>query len=163
MSNAKTRSRTVKRKSNKTLWVAAALLGFANVCFVVSYAYITSRATRTPADLAARMPAGDAMILKEVADEYHLRGNARRLLYVIRLIENGPPGVEMGVLTVDAMRFKGHHDASLRLQAQWAAGTIAKRYHNDLLAFSKRWCPPSAHPKNKYWLPNARKLMWEGV
>lgn len=122
-------------------------------------------------DLAARMPIADANTLCEVADEYGLCSNARRLLYVIYLVEGSREdrdkglldGHEMGVLLPAAQRYKGDHAKSLRLQAQYAAGTIKKRYRNDLPAFAKRWCPTN-DPRdkqglNKNWLRNARYYM----
>jgi hypothetical protein len=105
----------------------------------------------------------DETILGEVADEYKLKGDARKLLFVILRVENGGPGREMGVLTPAAQRYKGNHAASLRLQARWAAGTIAKRYTGDLAAFAAAWSPVGAkndpHGLNRNWLRNAKKLM----
>jgi hypothetical protein len=41
-----------------------------------------------------------------------------------------------------AKRYAGNFEKSLRLQAQWAAGTIKKRYRGKGLdVFAKRWCP----------------------
>lgn len=107
-----------------------------------------------------RIPEADRVILADVADEYRLIGDSRKLLFVIRLIENGGPGKEMGVLTPLAQRFKGNHDKSLRLQAQWAAGTIQRRYTGDLEAFADRYCPASSDPQgHTNWIKNARKWM----
>lgn len=104
----------------------------------------------------------DAKILAAVADEYGLKGDARKLLFVIRSIEAGGSGREMGVLTKAAQRFKGDHAKSLRCQAQWAAGTIKKRFTGDLEAFANRYCPASTDPEgHKNWVNNARKAMKE--
>ncbi len=84
---------------------------------------------------------GDAAILHQVADEYGLQGDARKLLFVIRIVEDGVAGREMGVLTPAAQRYKGDHARSLALQARYAAGTIRRRYTGDLAAFAARWCP----------------------
>lgn len=104
----------------------------------------------------------EAKIIEEVADEYSLQGDSRILLYVIRKIENGPKGTEFGVLHP---RAKG---TTYRNQAQWAAGTIKKRYTGDLKAFASRWCPIGASNDltglNKNWYPNAKYYMkkWGG-
>lgn len=108
-----------------------------------------------------RIPESDRAILSKVAAEYRLTYQERRLLFAIRLAENGGPGREMGVLTPKAQRLAGDHAASLRLQAQWAAGTIQRRYNGDLEVFAARWCPAEAHALNKHWLPNVRRLLKE--
>jgi len=106
-----------------------------------------------------RIPEEDRAILSEVSQEYHLTYEQRRLLFAIRLAENGSDGREMGVLTPEAQRFKGDHAKSLRLQARWAAGTIRKRYKGDLEAFAQRWCPVESHPLNRHWRENVRKIL----
>jgi hypothetical protein len=109
---------------------------------------------------------GDREILGQVADEYGLQGNARKLLLVIRRVENGGDGIEMGVMLPQARRYKGDHVASLRLQARYAAGTIRRRYNGDLAAFAASWAPIGAQndPRglNRNWLRNARQLMEGG-
>lgn len=118
------------------------------------------RATGNPLD---RIPPADRAILDRVADAYGLQGDARRLLYAIRIAENGGPGREMGVLAPAAMRYAGDHARSLELQARWAAGTIRRRYTGDLPAFAARWAPAGAandpEDMNRNWLPNIRRLM----
>jgi hypothetical protein len=79
-----------------------------------------------------RIPERDRTILYRVANEYGLSRDARRLLFAIRLVENGGAGRELGALTPAAMRFKGNHEQSLQCQARWAAGTIRKRFNGDL-------------------------------
>jgi hypothetical protein len=106
-----------------------------------------------------RIPEQDRAILSEVAQEYRLTPDQRRLLFAIRLAENGGPGREMGVLTPGAMRYRGDHTKSLRLQAKWAAGTIQKRYTGDLEAFAQRWCPVESHPRNRHWRGNVEKIL----
>ena len=106
-----------------------------------------------------RIPEQDRAILHAVAQEYRLTSAQRRLLFAIRLAENGPAGVEMGVLVPRAQRFAGNHAKSLHCQARWAAGTIRKRFTGDLQAFAVRWCPENAHPLNRHWLRNVRALM----
>ena len=102
------------------------------------------------------------MIISQVADEYHLTGDARKLLFVIRIVENGGPGKEMGVLTPEAQRYKGDHSKSLKLQAQWAAGTIKKRYDGSMERFASRYCPPSSDPIGyQNWIKNATAYMQE--
>ncbi|MFA5377666.1 MAG: hypothetical protein WC455_18090 [Dehalococcoidia bacterium] len=97
-------------------------------------------------DVFSRIPEADRAIISTVAAEYHLTADQRRLLFAIRLTEAGGAGREMGVLTPAAQRFKGDHAKSLRLQVQYAAGTISKRFTGDVAAFARRWCPPSADP-----------------
>jgi hypothetical protein len=113
----------------------------------------------------ARIPKEDMAILGKAADDYKLHGDARYLLFAIYIAENGGSGREMGVLNPEAMRYKGDHAKSLELQAQWAAGTIAKRFDGDLEAFAQRWCPLNADNDptglNAYWLPNVQKIMAE--
>lgn len=111
------------------------------------------------------LPEWEIRIINEVADEYGLKGPARRLLFVIRKVENGPKGREFGVLNPQAMRYKDDPDPtkSFRLQAQWAAGTIKKRFNGDLKAFANRWAPIGAKndPRglNKNWYRNAKYYM----
>jgi len=99
------------------------------------------------------LPEKEIKILNEVADEYDLDGDARTLLFVIRLVENGGEGREMGVLHKRAI------NTTFRNQCQWAAGTISKRYNGNLKQFADRWCPPQAHELNLNWYPNAKYWM----
>ncbi len=103
------------------------------------------------------LPAWEKRIINEVADEYHLEGEARLLLFVIRKVENGRKGREFGVLHPAAI------NTTYRNQCQWAAGTIKKRFHGDLKAFADRWCPVGAEndPQglNKNWYKNAKYYM----
>jgi hypothetical protein len=105
------------------------------------------------------IPAREVDILLSVGREYGLEGDALKLLLVIRKIENGAPGIEMGVASNfpghAARRYAGNFEKSLRLQAQWAAGTIQKRYTGDLETFAKRYCPP----KWQHWTRMARFWM----
>jgi len=87
------------------------------------------------------LPRWEARILMDVGQDYRLDGRALRLLFVIRKIENGGPGLEMGVLNGAARRHAGDSEKSLRLQASWAAGTIQKRFTGDLKTFAQRYCP----------------------
>lgn len=107
----------------------------------------------------AFLPLNEQMILLDVADEYGLSDQETDLLFTIRKIENGGSGREMGVMLKEAQRYAGDFEASLRLQAQYAAGTIKKRYTGDLALFASRWCPDHIHDTNKNWLPNARFWM----
>ena len=78
--------------------------------------------------LAGALPPREVEILLRVGREYGFAGDKLKLLLAIRKIENGGPGVEMGVESDyprhRSHRFAGDLDRSLRLQAQWAAGTI---------------------------------------
>ena len=119
------------------------------------------------AGITDRLPAKELKILSKVGREYGLAGESLRLLFVIRVVENGGPGREMGVLTPKAQRFKGDFEKSLELQAQWAAGTIKRRFTGDLASFAERWCPTTGNLNaderrlNKHWLKNARYYMEE--
>jgi hypothetical protein len=122
-----------------------------------------ARGGEWPAGVARRIPSADRAILAKVADEYGLRGEARWLLYAIRIVEAGGPGREMGVLVPQAQRFKGGHARSLELQARWAAGTIRRRYTGDLEAFAERWAPRGAgndpSDLNRHWVGNVRAVL----
>lgn len=108
----------------------------------------------------------DDAILSNVSFDYNLTKEQEKLLYVIRKVENGGPGREMGVLTKEAQRFKGDYEKSLDIQARWAAGTIRKRYDGDLKSFADRWCPVGAKNDptglNKNWYKNAFYYMSKG-
>ena len=108
------------------------------------------------------IPDHELSAMNSVAEQYGLNEHQTNLLYAIRKAENGGPGVEFGVLTPEAKRFKNDPKQSFITQAQWTAGTIKKHYKSpaDLDAFSKRWAPMhvSNDPKNlnKNWLPNVK-------
>jgi len=136
----------------KTIAISAALL------------FLTAGALRAEIPepmraLAEALPAREVAILLGVGRDYGLSGDRLKLLLAIRKIENGGPGVEMGVASDfprhRAHRYAGDLDRSLRLQAKWAAGTIQKNYTGDLEAFAKQYCPP----KWKHWSGMARRWM----
>lgn len=128
---------------------------------VITTTLLLAMATTAQASSFHRIPESDRAILHRVAHEYKLTPQERRLLFVIRIAENGGAGREMGVLTEQAQRFKGDHSKSLRLQAQWTAGTIKKRYNGNLKAFADRWCPPHLHELNRHWLKNVKSILSE--
>lgn len=97
------------------------------------------------------LPAHEQRIISEVADEYGLSGDSRLLLFVIRRVENGGKGREMGAINPRAI------NTTFRNQCQWAAGTIAKRYTGDLKKFGLRWCPIIT--ENINWYKNAKHYM----
>jgi len=109
------------------------------------------------------LPGKEIKVINQVADEYNLVGEERTLLFVIRIIENGDVGREFGVLNPQAMRFKDDPDMSFRTQARWAAGTIKKRFNDNLEGFANRWAPIGAKNDpdnlNKNWFPNAQHWM----
>jgi hypothetical protein len=105
------------------------------------------------------LPDNEIKIINQVADEYNLKDDARTLLLVIRIVENGAVGREFGVLTPQAMRYPTNPEKSFITQCRWAAGTIKKRYNGNLKAFADRWCPPEVHQLNKNWYPNAKYWM----
>lgn len=112
---------------------------------------------RGAGSLPYHLPEDETAIINEVADEYGLVGDARRLLFVIRKIENGAPGREFGVLHKKAL------NRGFRVQCEWAAGTIKKRYAGDLRAFAERWAPIGAdndpNGLNNHWHDNASFYM----
>jgi hypothetical protein len=119
------------------------------------YAQSAASASR----VAEALPSREVAILISVGQQYGLSEDEQRLLLTIRKIENGGPGVEMGVASDypdhRAHRHAGDLDRSLRVQAKWAAGTIKKHYSGDLEAFAKRYCPPNW----KHWAYMARHWM----
>ncbi len=129
------------------------------LCFCLTA--VAGAATRTDsmAAIKAALPAGEVSILLDVGREYGLTGEALKLLLVIRKIENGRPGYEMGVAS-DFPRHTSHRHKndparSLRVQARWAAGTIRNHFKGDVLAFAKRYCPPKPEHWNRmarHWL-----------
>lgn len=142
------------KRTSLTLLLLAALTGW------VRAANADEPMKRDPmAAVKAALPACEASILLDVGREYGLRGDALKLLLVIRKIENGRPGYEMGVAS-DFPRHRSHRYAgdparSLRVQARWAAGTIQKHFRGDLAAFARIYCPPRA----PHWTAMARCWM----
>jgi len=104
-------------------------------------------------------------MIEQVADEYKLTGEKRKLLHAIRGAEQGRQGREFGVLKSEAMRFEKDPDPvkSFVTQARWAAGTIKKRFDGDLEKFAKRWAPIGVKNDptnlNKNWLKNVRSFL----
>jgi len=92
--------------------------------------------------------AKEIQIISQVAVEYDLTDHETALLFAIRKCENGRPGLEFGcgdgIDNHPARRYAGDFERSLRLQAQWCAGTIKKRYKGDVGEFSKIYCPTNA-------------------
>jgi len=110
-----------------------------------------------------KIPQQDRAILSRVAHEYKLTVEQRRLLFAIRLAENGANPKEMGVLVPAAMRYKGNHAKSLELQSRFAAGTIKKRFTGDIDKFSQRWAPSNVANDptglNRNWTRNVKHFM----
>jgi hypothetical protein len=101
----------------------------------------------------------EAEILNSVADQYSLSQSGRKILFTIRRIENGRPGNELGVGSEDpthpAHRYRDDAAKSVRLQAQWTAGTIRNRWTGDINKFAARWCPNG----HEQWAKNANFYM----
>lgn len=86
--------------------------------------------------------------------------NLKRIVYAIRITENGSPGNEFGVQHPRAA------DTDLNTQAGWAAATVAKNYERWLAAdrpgefityLGDRYCPPESDPDgNATWASNVR-------
>lgn len=113
----------------------------------------------------AQPEVNEDIIINQVADEYNLQGDARKLLGSIRKVEQGRQGREFGVLEPEAMRFEnGDPVQSFITQARWAAGTIKKRFTGDLESFANRWAPTVGATNdptglNKNWLKNIKSFM----
>jgi hypothetical protein len=112
------------------------------------------------------LPDWEQKVLGEVAAIHGLSEDETLLLYVIRKIEDGGPGKELGVLCYGAMAFDDGR-RSFWVQAHYAAFLIRKYYRGDLKAFQEIYCPIGAanDPKglNKFWYPRARlfRKRWE--
>jgi len=76
--------------------------------------------------------------------EYDLSTEEIKLLFTIRRVENGGPGLEFGVgdgrPNHPARRYAGDFEKSFKCQAMWAAGTIRKRFDGNLKHFAARYC-----------------------
>jgi len=88
-------------------------------------------------------------ILMSVVHKYELNEDEARLLFAIRRHENGRPGLEFGIGQEEgpghrARRYAHDPRKSLRLQAEWAAGTIKRRFDGNLWRFAQIWCPRGA-------------------
>lgn len=96
---------------------------------------------------AALLPAQEWARIREVAVNYDLDEESTWLLAAIRRQENGRPGLEFGVGGPMNSRHRAHRYQdgvkSFYIQAMWAAGTVKKHYRGDLLAFGKRYNPPT--------------------
>lgn len=101
----------------------------------------------------------DVAIALRVAREYELSPFQTRVLLCTRLVENGRPGREYGVLHSRAL------NTTQINQAQWAAGTIKKRLptRRDLTSFAARWAPMGAandpHELNRHWIHNVEACL----
>jgi len=111
------------------------------------------------------VPSNERLVIDTVASQYKLDDEERRLLFAIRKAESGGAGREFGILDPKAMRFKDDPVRSLIIQAQWAAGTIKKRYKGNLDKFSERFAPIGASNDptglNKNWKSNVSHYMNE--
>jgi hypothetical protein len=110
-------------------------------------------------------PQQEAEIISKVAKKYKLTPTETALLKAIRKAENGPQGLEFGVVNPKARRFKDDPDPtkSYTVQAMWAAGTIKKRFDGDIGKFAERYAPIGAEndPENlnKNWEKNVEYFM----
>lgn len=105
-----------------------------------------------PSPFTALRPWEQRILLRAALD-YRLDAEQRKLLCVVRLVENGVPGYELGADPKQARRWAGHPEMSLYCQACWISGTIKKRYTGDLRAYAERHCPLDAETwyKNAEW------------
>jgi len=126
------------------------------------------------AELGDYFPDVEVAIISRVAREYQLTPEETRLLFTIRRLENSGAkritpdghhidgndngmefGVGDGIPSHPARRYRGNFKRSLRLQAQWAAGTIQKHYDGNIATFAKRWCPVN----HQWWSVTAIEWM----
>lgn len=102
--------------------------------------------------VARVLPAEEARIVERVARQYRLTAEETALMAAIRRAENGRvwyPSLAFGVVDRRARR-------SYEAQAQWCAGTIAKRKPlADLATFAARWTGRDAATAAN-WLRNVR-------
>ena len=110
------------------------------------------------------LPPNEAKILERVALKYRLTMEQTQLLAAIRKAEQGPTGMEFGIGQEypghRATRYKHSSVRSFWVQASWAAGTISKRYHGDLDAFSHVYCPKNAsvwESNVRWWITKQQK------
>lgn len=121
----------------------------------------------TAQEILMQLPEWERPVIQGVAEEYKLTPHQTALLATIRKIEQGPVGLEFGVMNKEARRFKNDPNIqrSLATQAKWAAGTIRDRYTGDLDKFAQRWAPIGAENDptnlNKNWVKNARFYLGE--
>ena len=108
---------------------------------------------------ASLLPAHEWRMIRQIAADYRLNEDETWLLAAIRRLENGRPGLEFGV---GGPMDSGHPAHRYRdgvksfiIQGSWAAGTIKARYHGDLDAFARRYCPPKA----AYWAQKIRQII----
>lgn len=101
-----------------------------------NHSYLKGRLSTTQ-----QAQSGDYDIIIKVGKANGLSGMSLKILLAIRVLENGPPGMEMGVgdgnpdhpgRRLSPEKVGGvknfSHQKSLSLQAEWAAGTIKKRF-----------------------------------
>lgn len=86
-------------------------------------------------------------MIRQVAVNYDLDEERTWLLAAIRRHENGRAGLEFGVggpmnSGHPAHRYRDGFK-SFYIQAMWAAGTVRRHYTGDLLAFGRRYNPPT--------------------
>jgi len=109
--------------------------------------------------------ASELEIIKRAALRNDCNGPDFRILLAIRRQENGPPGLEFGIM---------HPDANdLDSQAGWAAATIVKnrrrwlragRPHDFITFLAHRYCPPSVDPVgHRNWIKNVRYFAKAGM
>ena len=111
-------------------------------------AFAAPNAASKPA--AARkplVPAREWAMIRQIAVNYDLDDERTWLLAAIRRHENGRPGLEFGVggpmnSGHPAHRYRDGFK-SFYIQGMWAAGTVRRHYTGDLLAFGRRYNPPS--------------------
>lgn len=103
----------------------------------------------------------EAPIILEVAAQYQLSEWQTMLLVTLRRTQNGGPGHEWGIFSDSpnhpSHRFKNNPLASVRLQCEYAAGTIKKRVTSleGLEKFMQRYTPSNW----KSELSNVKSIM----
>lgn len=103
-------------------------------------------------------------VIVKAAERNNCNGKLFSILLAIRKAENGPAGLEFGVIAVK--------DTNLETQARWAAATVVKNYQRYLATenteekiihfidyLADRYCPAAIDPVgNKNWKRNV--LFW---
>ena len=121
------------------LWIARCVIGALIVGMLLIACTVSCHAA--PCDYWERET------MRRIASEYRLSGEQTRLLFAVRRVESGGPGIEFGVMQHfprhPARLYSAFPERSFEVQCRWAAGTISRRYKRpaDLQAFAARYCP----------------------
>ena len=110
----------------------------------------------------AACPAWRAEMARDVAREHRFTAAQTALLVATVRQENGREyaGLECGIGAGNprhpARRLAAYPEASCRLQLEWAAGTIARRYRGDLRAYAVRY---AGRKDAAQWVHNVSRII----